>query len=125
MEVEHYKQFGLANTEFYCTNDQLEECNKVILPIKQLLIILKEEITLLISIRYYAFKGSFPTITSPYTKTIDINLIINKVPYAASGYFKEGVLGGKSDGSKTFITAARMYRILFCVTLLVLIVLLQ
>jgi hypothetical protein len=27
-----------------------------------------------------------------HTKTIDINLIINKVPYAASGYFKEGVL---------------------------------
>jgi hypothetical protein len=44
----HYKQFGLSKYQFYCTNDQLEECNKVDTTYKTIIDNLKEEITLLI-----------------------------------------------------------------------------
>lgn len=55
----------------------------------------------------YTFRGGLPTISSPFTKTIDIKYRINRVDYPAENYSNEGiVLGGQSDGSQTFITAA-------------------
>lgn len=55
----------------------------------------------------YQFKAGFPSVSSPFTKTIDVKYRINGVDYKAENYLSEGiVLGGKSDGSQTFITAA-------------------
>jgi hypothetical protein len=107
-ELSITNNLALPNTEFKCTNDQLVECTKEDATYKTLIDNLKTgDNPTDQSIRYYAFKGGFPTITAPFTKTIDINLIINNVPYSASGYLTEGILlGGKSDGSQTFVTAA-------------------
>ncbi|MFK5889462.1 MAG: T9SS type A sorting domain-containing protein [Flavobacteriaceae bacterium] len=61
------------------------------------------------SILNYSFKAGLPAISLPFTKTIDIKYRVNGVDYPAEAdsYIKEGiVLGGKSDGSQTFVTAA-------------------
>ena len=59
------------------------------------------------SIQIYKFKGGMPSISSPFTRTIDLRYRINGVDYEAENYIKKGiVLGGQSDGSQTFLTAA-------------------
>jgi Concanavalin A-like lectin/glucanases superfamily len=61
------------------------------------------------SILNYSFKAGLPAISKPFTKTIDIKYRVNGVDYPAEAdsYNKIGIiLGGKSDGSQTFVTAA-------------------
>lgn len=59
------------------------------------------------SITMYSFKGGLPSISPPFTRTIDIQYRINGVDYPAENYIKEGILlGGQSDGSQTFVTEA-------------------
>lgn len=59
------------------------------------------------SIIKYSFKGGMPSISSPFTRNLDIKYRINGVDYDAENYDKIGiVLGGQSDGSQTFVTAA-------------------
>ncbi|WP_298545987.1 LamG-like jellyroll fold domain-containing protein [uncultured Aquimarina sp.] len=56
---------------------------------------------------HYTFVGGLPAITPPFTNTLDIIYRINGVDYPAENYISEGIiLGGQSDGSQTFITAA-------------------
>jgi hypothetical protein len=107
-ELSITNNLALPNSEFKCTNDQLEGCYETDSAYKSLIDNLKNgDNPSDQSIRYYAFKGGFPTITAPFTKTIDINLVIKKVSYPATAYLTEGVLlGGKSDGSQTFVTEA-------------------
>lgn len=55
----------------------------------------------------YSFRGGLPSISAPYTRSIDIKYHINGVQYEAESYESEIILlGGQSDGSQTFITAA-------------------
>ncbi len=55
----------------------------------------------------YTFKGGLPTVSKPFTKSLDIKFRINEVDYEATDYIKENILlGGASDGSQTFVTAA-------------------
>ena len=59
------------------------------------------------SITVYTFKAGLPSITSPFTSTINILYRINGVDYQAENYYDEGIiLGGQSDGSQTFVTQA-------------------
>lgn len=61
------------------------------------------------SIINYYFKGGLPSISTPFTKTIDIKYRINGIDYPAEAdsYNNTGIiLGGQSDGSQTFITKA-------------------
>ncbi|WP_111706330.1 LamG-like jellyroll fold domain-containing protein [Lutibacter citreus] len=59
------------------------------------------------SIIIYTFKGGLPSISSPFTRTIDIKYRINDIDYEAEDYDPKGIiLGGQSDGSQTFTTAA-------------------
>ncbi|MFC5047019.1 LamG-like jellyroll fold domain-containing protein [Aquimarina hainanensis] len=55
----------------------------------------------------YRFKAGLPRISKPFLKTLSINYRVNNVDTPAHGYNNEGlILGGKSDGSQTFVTAA-------------------
>ena len=55
----------------------------------------------------YSFRAGLPSISSPFTRTININYRVNGVDFEAENYLTEGIiLGGQSDGSQTFITAA-------------------
>ena len=55
----------------------------------------------------YKFRGGNPSITPPFTNTLSIKYRINGSEYEAQNYHKEAVLlGGKSDGSQTFVTSA-------------------
>ncbi|WP_299438656.1 LamG-like jellyroll fold domain-containing protein [uncultured Aquimarina sp.] len=59
------------------------------------------------SIINYTFKGGLPAISSPFIQTLDIKYRIKGVDYPAENYISNGIiLGGQSDGSQTFITAA-------------------
>jgi hypothetical protein len=59
------------------------------------------------SIQIYKFKGGMPSISPPFTRTIDLRFRINGVDYEAENYVKKGIiLGGQSDGSQTFLTSA-------------------
>lgn len=59
------------------------------------------------SIITYRFKGGLPAISPPFINSIDIKYRINGVDYPAENYIRDGIiLGGHSDGSQTFITAA-------------------
>ncbi|CAM1344888.1 LamG-like jellyroll fold domain-containing protein [Tenacibaculum amylolyticum] len=59
------------------------------------------------SITNYTFKAGLPTVSAPYTKTLNIKYRVNGVDYEAENYVNTGIiLGGLSDGSQTFITAA-------------------
>ncbi len=54
----------------------------------------------------YTFKAGLPSISSPFTKTIDIKYRINGQDNPAEDYNPEGIiLGIISDGSQTFTTA--------------------
>lgn len=55
----------------------------------------------------YTFKGGLPSIAPPFTITSSLKYRINEVDYDVEGYNPTGIiLGGKSDGSQTFVTAA-------------------
>lgn len=55
----------------------------------------------------YSFKGGLPSISPPFTITSTLKYRINGVDYDVEGYNPTGIiLGGKSDGSQTFVTAA-------------------
>ncbi len=55
----------------------------------------------------YSFKAGIPSISKPFLKTLSINYRVNGIDTPANGYNNEGlILGGKSDGSQTFVTAA-------------------
>jgi len=58
------------------------------------------------SLLTYKFKAGLPTISTPFTKSISIIYEINGNSYEAEDLIKDViVLGGKSDGSQTFVTA--------------------
>lgn len=55
----------------------------------------------------YSFKGGLPSVSPPFTITSSLKYRINEVDYTVEGYNPTGILlGGKSDGSRTFVTAA-------------------
>ncbi|MDG2432105.1 LamG-like jellyroll fold domain-containing protein [Flavobacterium sp.] len=55
----------------------------------------------------YSFKGGVPSIAPPFKITSSLKYRINGVDYDVEGYNPTGIiLGGKSDGSQTFVTAA-------------------
>ena len=59
------------------------------------------------SVIKYTFKGGLPSISAPFTRSLNIKYRINDIDYEAENYLKEGIiLGGQSDGSQTFVTAA-------------------
>ncbi len=62
------------------------------------------------SISTYIFKAGLPSISSPFTRTIDIKYRVNGQDFNARNYNPEGIiLGGQSDGSQTFVTQAPDY----------------
>ncbi|HET7179338.1 MAG TPA: hypothetical protein VFI14_06420, partial [Chryseosolibacter sp.] len=59
------------------------------------------------SISRYVFRAGLPSISPPFTRTIDIKYRVNGKDYDAQNYNHEGIiLGGQSDGSQTFVTEA-------------------
>lgn len=59
------------------------------------------------SISTYIFKAGLPSISTPFTRTIDIKYRVDGKDYDARNYETEGIiLGGQSDGSQTFVTQA-------------------
>jgi hypothetical protein len=59
------------------------------------------------SISRYVFRAGVPSISPPFTRTIDIKYRVNGKDYDAQNYNHEGIiLGGQSDGSQTFVTEA-------------------
>ena len=59
------------------------------------------------SIIIYKFRGGMPAASTPFTRTLNIKYRINNIDYEAENYIKKGIiLGGQSDGSQTFLTAA-------------------
>jgi concanavalin A-like lectin/glucanase superfamily protein len=62
------------------------------------------------SVSKYIFKAGLPSISTPYTRTIDIKYRVNGQDFNARNYNPEGIiLGGQSDGSQTFVTQAPDY----------------
>ena len=59
------------------------------------------------SILDYEFKGGIPSISPPFVRTIDLIYRLNGVDYPVENFNPEGIIiGGASDGSLTFTTAA-------------------
>jgi hypothetical protein len=55
----------------------------------------------------YGFKGGIPSITPPFEIKSTLNYRLNEVDYPVENFKDTGiVLGGKADGSQTFVTAA-------------------
>ncbi|MEW7279838.1 LamG-like jellyroll fold domain-containing protein [Aquimarina sp. 2201CG1-2-11] len=55
----------------------------------------------------YSFEAGIPSISKPFLRTLSINYRVNGIDTPANNYNDEGlILGGKSDGSQTFVTAA-------------------
>jgi hypothetical protein len=55
----------------------------------------------------YTFKGGLPSITPPFTRTINLKYLINDVECTVTGYEKVGIiLGGISDDIPAFVTEA-------------------
>eukprot|EP01029_Cantina_marsupialis_P023155 TRINITY_DN572_c0_g8_i1.p1 TRINITY_DN572_c0_g8~~TRINITY_DN572_c0_g8_i1.p1 ORF type:complete len:2842 (+),score=386.31 TRINITY_DN572_c0_g8_i1:11260-19785(+) len=85
------------------TDGELRITNNLALPDSESMKVDSEDASLIT----YLFKAGLPSVSSPFTKTIDVKYRINGVDYEAENYLREGIiLGGKSDGSQTFITAA-------------------
>ncbi len=62
------------------------------------------------SISKYVFKAGLPSISAPFTRTIDIKYRVKGQDFNARNYNAEGIiLGGQSDGSQTFVTQAPDY----------------
>lgn len=58
------------------------------------------------SITHYYWKAGAPSVSFPFTSTIDIRYVVNQVSYNALGYVADGIiLGGVPDGT-TFQTVA-------------------
>ncbi len=59
------------------------------------------------SIIHYQFKGGLPVISPPFVRSISINYRIQGIDYSAENVLTDGIiLGGASDGSQSFLTAA-------------------
>jgi hypothetical protein len=59
------------------------------------------------SVMTYSFKGGLPAISSPFTLLSSLNYRINGTDYPVANYINHGlILGGQSDGTQTFVTAA-------------------
>lgn len=59
------------------------------------------------SISKYVFRAGLPSISPPFTRSIDIKYRVDGKDYNAQNYAPEGIiLGGQSDGSQTFVTEA-------------------
>jgi hypothetical protein len=55
----------------------------------------------------YEFKGGIPSITPPFEIKSTLNYRLNEVDYPVENFKDTGIiLGGKADGSQTFVTAA-------------------
>ncbi|WP_040397028.1 LamG-like jellyroll fold domain-containing protein [Cesiribacter andamanensis] len=55
----------------------------------------------------YHFRAGLPSISSPFTRSLDIRYRVGGKDYDARNYQREGIiLGGQSDGSQTFVTQA-------------------
>jgi hypothetical protein len=62
------------------------------------------------SVSKYIFKAGLPSISAPFTRTIDIKYRVKGQDFDAKNYEPEGIiLGGQSDGSQTFVTEAPDY----------------
>ncbi len=59
------------------------------------------------SITKYSFIGGVPNTNAPFTRNIDIQYVIEGVPYAAENYISEGIiLGGARDGTQSILSEA-------------------
>lgn len=59
------------------------------------------------SVLTYTFQGGLPAISTPFTLLSTLNYRINGTDYPVGNYINHGIiLGGQSDGSQTFVTAA-------------------
>lgn len=59
------------------------------------------------SVSKYIFRAGLPSISPPFTRSINISYRVDGVDYDARNYKTEGIiLGGQSDGSQTFVTEA-------------------
>lgn len=59
------------------------------------------------SISKYVFRAGLPSISPPFTRSIDIKYRVDGKDYDAQNYASQGIiLGGQSDGSQTFVTEA-------------------
>lgn len=55
----------------------------------------------------YSFKGGIPSITPPFEIKSTLKYRLNEVDYSVENFNDTGIiLGGKADGSQTFVTAA-------------------
>ncbi len=118
-----YQQFSnyeivLSTFERYLNNDDLNNIVEDIVPIVdgQLsitnnLAIAESELTETDpndnSITRYSFIGGVPNTNAPFTRNIDIQYVIEGVPYAAENYISEGIiLGGARDGTQSILSEA-------------------
>ena len=59
------------------------------------------------SITNYSFIGGVPNTNTPFTRNIDIQYVIEGVPYSAENYISDGIiLGGARDGSQSILSEA-------------------
>lgn len=86
------------------TEGELKITNNAALSDSESFVIDKEDESKII----YTFRGGEnPSLTAPFTNSIRIQYLINGVTYEAENYTDEVILlGGKSDGSQTFVTKA-------------------
>ena len=62
------------------------------------------------NITRYIFRAGLPSVSPPFTRTINIKYRVNGQDLDARNYKSEGIiLGGRSDGSQTFVTQAPDY----------------
>ncbi len=118
-----YQQFSnyeivLSTFERYLNNDDLNNIVEDIVPIVdgQLsitnnLAIPESELTETDpndnSITRYSFIGGVPNTNTPFTRNINIQYVIEGVPYPAENYISEGIiLGGARDGTQSILSEA-------------------
>ncbi|MFB9076325.1 LamG-like jellyroll fold domain-containing protein [Flavobacterium procerum] len=82
------------------TDGELVKTNNIALPDS-------ETITADGSTLTYSFKGGIPSITPPFEIKSTLKYRLNEVDYPVENFNDTGIiLGGKADGSQTFVTAA-------------------
>ncbi len=85
------------------SDGQLIATNNLALPNSEVVVTNKNDGSIL----HYTFKAGIPSIVPPFTKTISLKYRVNNVDYDVTGLRSTGlILGGASDGSQTFVTAA-------------------
>lgn len=91
---------GTAEVKVPVTDGELVKTNNLALPDS-------ETITADGSTLTYAFKGGIPSITPPFEIKSTLKYRLNEVDYPVENFNDTGIiLGGKADGSQTFVTAA-------------------